>query len=94
MRNPRSPKSSYYIYLLVTVLISAMIPLVALAATTDTSSIIVKLVDGLSPGEQAVVIARNRGFEKSSVPALRLHIDKNWIEAILKMSHNHSLYAQ
>ena len=44
------------------------------AAPATTSSLIVKLVSGLSPTEQASVIARNGGIEVSAVPALRLHI--------------------
>src|SRR5262245_19131986 len=41
---------------------------------TATSSLIVKLIDGLSLTQQAAVIARNGGIEVSVVPALRLHI--------------------
>jgi subtilisin family serine protease len=44
------------------------------ATAADTVSLVVKLVDGLSPTEQAAVIARNGGVETSSVPALRLHV--------------------
>ena len=39
-----------------------------------TSSIIVKLVDGLTVDQQADVVARNGGIERSAVPALRLHV--------------------
>ena len=39
-----------------------------------TASLIVKMVSGLSTEEQAAVIAANGGTEKSSIPALRLHI--------------------
>ena len=49
------------------------VPFAALA-NGGTSSLIIKLVDGLSPAEQAAVIARNGGVEKSSVPALRMHV--------------------
>jgi hypothetical protein len=38
-----------------------------------TASLIVKFVPGLTPSEQAAMIARNGGVEISSVPALRLH---------------------
>jgi subtilisin family serine protease len=38
------------------------------------SSLIVKLVPGLTIDQQAAVIARNGGVETSSVPALRLHV--------------------
>src|SRR5262249_45467877 len=48
-------------------------PLAASAQTT-TSSLLVKLVDGLSPALQADVIARNGGIERSVIPALRLHV--------------------
>jgi subtilisin family serine protease len=41
-----------------------------------TSSLIVKLVSGLSPEDQTAVIAGNGGIETSSIPALRLHIVK------------------
>ena len=44
------------------------------ATAADTVSLIVKLADGLSPSEQAAVIARNGGFETSAVPSLRLHV--------------------
>ena len=37
-------------------------------------SLMVKLVNGLTPDEQTAVIARNGGVEISSIPALRLHI--------------------
>src|SRR5665811_1998867 len=38
-----------------------------------TSSLIVKLVPGLSTADQEAVILRNGGTQTSSVPALRLH---------------------
>ena len=44
------------------------------ASPPATSSLIVKLVGGLSVDEQAAVIERNGGTEKSQVPALRLHV--------------------
>src|SRR5258706_6411808 len=37
-------------------------------------SLIVKMIAGLTAEEQAAVIARNGGVEKSGVPALRLHV--------------------
>ena len=40
----------------------------------QTVSLIVKLVNGLTPEEKAAVIARNGGVEISSIPVLRLHI--------------------
>src|SRR5713101_1509282 len=39
-----------------------------------TSSLLVKLVSGLSPAEQGAVIARNGGIEVNSIVALRLHV--------------------
>src|SRR5438093_1506468 len=49
------------------------VPLAA-SAQGATSSLIVKLVPGLSPEEQAAVIARNGGVETSSIAPLRLHV--------------------
>src|SRR5438094_239643 len=40
----------------------------------STSSLLVKLVDGLSAQEQADVIARDGGIERSVIPVLRLHV--------------------
>src|SRR5262249_57498910 len=39
-----------------------------------TTSLIVKLIVGLSTQQQTDVIARNGGVEISSIPALRLHV--------------------
>src|SRR5262245_20463923 len=49
-------------------------PFAAGADEATSSSLIVKLVVGLSPEQQAAVIARNGGIQTSSIPALRLHI--------------------
>ena len=46
----------------------------AVSAQSTTSSLLVKLAVGLSPAQQAQVIARNGGVEVSSIPALRLHV--------------------
>ncbi len=46
----------------------------AQTAPPPTSTLIVKLISGLSPTQQAAVIARNGGFEATSILALRLHI--------------------
>jgi subtilisin family serine protease len=46
----------------------------AMGQQVPSSSLIVKLVDGLSQAEQEAVIARNGGVETSSIPALRLHV--------------------
>jgi hypothetical protein len=43
-------------------------------ATSQSPSLLVKLVAGLSPAEQAAVIFRNGGTEILTVPALRLHV--------------------
>src|SRR5437773_11556112 len=43
-------------------------------AQSTTSSLLVKLAVGLSPAQQAEVIARNGGIEISAIPALRLHV--------------------
>src|SRR5262245_47076152 len=55
---------------------SAFCPAIAAAQTPppEISSIIVKLVPGLTPSEQADVIARNGGTEVSQIAALRLHV--------------------
>src|SRR3990172_72543 len=42
--------------------------------TTATVSLIVKVISGLTAEEQAAVITRCGGVEKSSIPALRLHV--------------------
>src|SRR2546425_4725309 len=39
-----------------------------------TSTLIVKLISGLSPTQQATVIARNGGTKTSAIPVLRLHV--------------------
>src|SRR2546422_3508076 len=54
-------------------LLLAFIPPAASAQGTG-ASLLVKLVDGLSPALQADVIARNGGVERSVIPALRLHV--------------------
>src|SRR5262245_17101972 len=46
----------------------------AASAQNATSSLLVKLAVGLSPAQQAEVIARNGGVELSSIPAIRLHV--------------------
>src|SRR3989442_2569154 len=58
-----------------TIACALLIPTLSVAQTpSPTSSLLVKLVDGLSAEEQADVIARNGGVEISSIPALRLHV--------------------
>jgi PKD repeat protein len=59
----------------VTMLCALWLPTAASAqAPPGASSLLVKLVDGLSPAQQADVIARNGGVEVSAIPALRLHV--------------------
>jgi len=50
-----------------------VVPLAASAQST-APSLIVKLVSGLSPEEQAAVFARNGGIKTSSIAPLRLHV--------------------
>src|SRR5438445_8686238 len=64
---------STMIFAVVCALLLAFIPLPASAQGTG-SSLLVKLVDGLSSALQADVIARNGGVERSVIPALRLHV--------------------
>lgn len=49
-------------------------PALAQDSAPPTSSLLVKLVSGLTTGQQADVIARNGGTEVSTIPALRLHV--------------------
>jgi len=58
------------------ILTGLLLPATSLAQTANptTPSLIVKLVTGLSVSDQAAVVARNGGVEKSTVPALRLHV--------------------
>src|SRR3989442_2310828 len=50
------------------------IPTEAQDTPPATSSLLVKLISGLSPAEQGAVIVRNVGIEVNSIPALRLHV--------------------
>ena len=72
------------------ILTGFLLPAASLAQTVPanplTSSLIVKLAVGLSVSDQAAVIARNGGVEKSTVPALRLHVievDANQLDQVL-----------
>jgi subtilisin family serine protease len=59
----------------VAVLAFGLFPSGALAESPpQMSSLLVKLVSGLTPDEQAAVIARNGGTETGTIPALRLHV--------------------
>src|SRR5438445_10329750 len=72
-RARREHVSSTVILAVLWALLLWFIPLVA-SAQSATSSLLVKLAAGLSPEQQALVIARNGGIEISSIPALRLHV--------------------
>ncbi len=58
----------------VMLVVGSSIGMAGAADQTTTTSIVVKMVKGLSAAEQAVVIARDGGTEKSAIPALRLHV--------------------
>ncbi len=72
----RSPRTTRVILLATALALLAVVsvPLASVAQTSLSSSLLVKLVDGLSPALQADVIARNGGVERSVIPALRLHV--------------------
>src|SRR6266699_236946 len=72
-RMTRQHGSSSLISAVLCALLLSCIPLLA-SAQTAGPSLLVKLVDGLSPALQADVIARNGGVERSVIPALRLHV--------------------
>src|SRR2546428_759775 len=72
-RAGRRHVSSTVILAVLCALLLWVIPFAA-SAQTATSSLLVKLATGLSPEQQAEVIARNGGLEISSIPALRLHV--------------------
>src|SRR3989449_8357540 len=57
-----------------TLLAVLSVPLASVAQTSLSSSLLVKLIGGLTLDQQAQVIARNGGIEISSIPALRLHV--------------------
>ncbi|MBT0651768.1 MBG domain-containing protein [Geomobilimonas luticola] len=67
-------RSSFAILLVILTIIGGLLYTATNATAADTVSLVVKLVDGLTPADQAAVIARNGGVETSSVPALRLHV--------------------
>src|SRR3989475_48588 len=68
-------KRAIVVTALLTIACALLIPTLSAAQTpSPISSLLVKLVDGLSAQEQADVIARNGGVEISSIPALRLHV--------------------
>src|SRR5437773_2250791 len=60
---------------LLAVACALLVPALSVAQSpSPTSSLLVKLVDGLSAQEQADVIARDGGIERSVIPVLRLHV--------------------
>jgi hypothetical protein len=59
---------------LLAILFAVISPLTVSAQEAPVSSLLVRLVPGLSPAQQADVIARNGGVETSTVLALRLHV--------------------
>src|SRR5256884_6702954 len=68
-------KRAIVVTALLTIACALLIPTLSAAQTlSPTSSLLVKLVDGLSAQEQADVIAPTGGVEISSIPALRLHV--------------------
>ena len=69
-------KRAAFVLITLAVLSLGLLPSGATAQTPppEASSLLVKLVSGLSANEQAAVIARNGGTETSAIPALRLHV--------------------
>src|SRR5690242_1543717 len=59
---------------LLAVLFAVVAPHAAQAQDTGTSSILVKLVPGLTAAQQADVITRNGGVETSAILPLRIHV--------------------
>src|SRR5437667_11218661 len=73
----RSTRTTRVILLATALALLAVVslPLASVAQTSPvSSSLLVKLIDGLAPDQQAEIIARNGGIEISSIPALRLHV--------------------
>ncbi len=75
-RRPDMLKRFGIVALVMAVIVGAVFPVIASAQTAPPpmSSVIVKMVAGLTPTQQADVIARNGGIELSRFPALRLHV--------------------
>jgi hypothetical protein len=69
-----TPMARMVVGTLVTLLLVLAPYTITTAQEPTLSSLIVKLRPGLSPTQQADVIARNGGVETSSVEPLRLHI--------------------
>jgi subtilisin family serine protease len=79
---------------LLAVLFAVVAPLAGTAQETTVSSLLVKLVPGLSPEQQADVIARNGGVETSSIPALRLHVVAVPTDSVATVMANYQADAQ
>jgi subtilisin family serine protease len=62
------------IFLSVLILVGGIFSYAMAEEPSVTTSLMVKMVAGLSQDEQAAVIASNGGIETSSIPALRLHV--------------------
>src|SRR2546425_2356012 len=68
-------KRAVVVMALLAVACALLVPALSAAQSpSPTSSLLVKLVDGLSAQEQADVIARDGGIERSVIPVLRLHV--------------------
>src|SRR2546422_3238170 len=67
---------SIYLAIIIALVVGSFsyIPTAAQDTPPATSSLLVKLINGLSPAEQGAVIARNGGNEVNSIVALRLHV--------------------
>jgi hypothetical protein len=72
-RATRQQAAATVIFALLCAVVLSLVPLAA-SAQSASASLLVKLVAGLSPEQQAAVIMRNGGIETSSIPALRLHV--------------------
>ena len=62
------------IFLSVLMIVGGIFSYVMAEEPSATTSLIVKMVSGLTPQEQSAVISSNGGTEVSSIPALRLHV--------------------
>ena len=60
--------------LAVTMMVIGTLSTASAAGLAETTSLVVKLINGLTATEQTAAINRNGGVETSSIPALRLHV--------------------
>src|SRR5262245_3417617 len=70
----RRPPARLLLATLLTVLFAVIAPLAVTAPDSTMTSLLVKLVPGLTPAQQAEVIARNGGVETSAILPLRIHV--------------------